>query len=52
MSTIHVIQTVFEFLMVIAFVFGFKYETQIAKWERKQAKKIVNAFKKFKGCRQ
>lgn len=52
MSTNHVIQTIFDFLMIIAIIFGFKYETEIAKWERKQAKKIVNAFKKLKGCNQ
>ena len=52
MSTIHVIETIFNFLGIIAVVLGFKYEPQIAKWERKQAKKIVNAFKKLKGCNQ
>ena len=46
MSTTHVIQTVFEFLMVGVFILGFKYETAIAKWERRQGKKILRMFKK------
>lgn len=47
MSTTHVIQTVFEFLMVGVFILGFKYETAIAKWERRQGRKILKVLKKI-----
>ena len=46
MSTMHAVQTVFEFLMLGAIIVGFKYETAIAKWERKQAKKILSVCKR------
>ena len=45
MSTTHVIQTVFEFLMLIAIILGFIYEPAIARWERKQGEKMLRALK-------
>lgn len=52
MSTTHVIQTVIEFLILIALVIGFIYEPALAKWERKQGEKILKAFNKRKDYRK
>ena len=44
MSTAHLIQTVFEFLLVGALVVGFIYEPAIAEWEQGIAKAIKSRF--------
>lgn len=45
MSTTHAIQTTVEIFLVIAVVIGMFYEPIIAKWERKQAEKVLRALK-------
>ena len=40
MDTTHSIQSIFEIIMIIVFMVGFKYEPSIAKWERKVFKKL------------
>ena len=52
MSTIHVIQTVVELVMVVAVVVGIMYEPALAKWERKQGEKMLRAFNKRKAYRK
>ena len=52
MSTMHGIQTIIEFLLIVFVVVGLIYEPVIAKWERKQGEKILKAFNKRKGYRR
>jgi hypothetical protein len=52
MSTTHVIQIVIEVLIVIALLLGIVYQPAIARWERKQAEKMLKAFKKRKEYRK
>lgn len=51
MSTAHLIQTIIEFLMIAAVIIALIYEPAIAKWERKQGKKMLKAFKHRKDYR-
>ena len=46
MNTTHVIQTIFEVLMVVGVIVAVFYEPAIAEWERKQGEKMLKAFKK------
>ena len=46
MSTSHFFITVVEILITSFLVIGFIYEPIIARWERKQARKVLKAFKK------
>ena len=52
MSTAHVIQTIFEILIVGAIIVGLIYEPVLAKWEQKQGEKMLKAFKKMKEYRK
>jgi hypothetical protein len=52
MSTTHYIQTAIEVLVLIAIIVGFMYEPVLAKWEEKQSKKMLKAFKKMKELRK
>ena len=52
MSTTHLIQTIFEILMVGAIIVGFIYEPILVKWEAKQKEKVLKAFKKRKELRR
>ena len=52
MSTAHAIQTVIEFLVIIAVFVGFVYEPVLAKWEQKQGEKMLKAFNKRKAYRK
>ena len=45
MSTLHIIQTVFEIVMIGLIVLGFIYEPILAKWEDKQKEKVLKALK-------
>ena len=48
MSTVHLIQTIIEFLLLAAIVLGIIYEPALAKWERKQGEKMLKVFNKRK----
>lgn len=52
MSTSHWIATIFELLLIVLIILGFLYEPVIAKWERKQGKKMLRAFKERKRYRR
>ena len=52
MSTPHIIQTIFEVLMIVLIVMGFLYEPSLAQWEQKQGEKMLKAFKKRKEYRK
>ena len=52
MSTTHVIQTVIEFIVIVAVIVGLIYEPVIADWERKQGEKMLKALKKRKEYRK
>lgn len=52
MSTPHVIQTIFEVLLIVAVILCGIYEPVLAKWERKQGEKILKAFNKRKEYRK
>lgn len=52
MSTLHLIQTILEVLIVVAVILGLLYEPIIAEWERKQGEKMLKAFKKRKEYRR
>jgi hypothetical protein len=52
MSTTHIIQTVIEFLMIIAIIVAMVYEPVLVEWEHKQGEKMLKAFKKMKGYRK
>ena len=52
MSTAHVIQTVIEFLLIVAVIVGLMYEPIISEWERKQGEKMLKAFKERKEYRK
>ena len=51
MSIAHLIQTIIEILFVVAIIVGLIYEPVIAKWEKKQAEKMLKAFKHRKDYR-
>lgn len=40
MSTIHLMQTIFEIIMVVTIIVGLIYEPSIAEWEQKVWKKL------------
>lgn len=52
MSTLLWIQTIFELLLLVTLILGFLYEPVIAKWERKQGKRMLRAFKERKRYRR
>lgn len=52
MSVTHYIQTAIEVLLIAAVVVAMVYEPVLAKWEEKQGKKMLKAFKKMKECRK
>ena len=52
MSTVHIIQTVIEILVIVAIIAGFVYEPIIAEWEQKQGEKMLKALKKTKEYRK
>ena len=52
MSTSHWIATIFELLLIVLIILGFLYEPVIAKWEQKQGKKMLRAFKERKRYRR
>ena len=45
MSTAPVIQIAIELIIAGLLIIGFMYEPMIAKWEQKQARKVLRAFK-------
>ena len=52
MSTLHLIQTVLELLVIAALILAFIYEPALAKWEEKKKEKVLKAFndrRKFRG---
>ena len=46
------IQTIIEFLMIVAVVLGFIYEPVLTRWERTQKRKVLTALKKRKEYRK
>lgn len=52
MSTGHLIQTIFEVVVIAAIIVGYFYQPILAKWERKQGEKMLRALKKQKGYRK
>ncbi len=52
MSTTHYIQTAIEVLTIIAIIVAMMYEPVLAKWEEKQGKKMLKAFKKMREYRK
>ena len=52
MSTAHLIQTIIEFLIIVAIIVGLIYEPALAKWEEKKGEKMLKAFKKRKEYRR
>jgi hypothetical protein len=52
MSTLHIIQTIFEILLIAAVIAAVVYEPVLAKWEEKQGEKMLKAFKKMKEYRK
>lgn len=46
------IQTIIEFLLIVAVVLSFIYEPALARWERKQKRKFFKAFDKRKEYRK
>lgn len=53
MSTIHIIQTIAEILLLILLVLCFIYEPMLVKWEEKQKVKVLKALKeKKKGVKE
>lgn len=52
MSTLHLIQTVLELLVIAALILAFIYEPALAKWEEKQKEKVLRAFKERKALRK
>lgn len=52
MSTVHIIQTVIEVVIIALIIVGLIYEPIIAKWEQRQGEKMLKAFKKMRGYRK
>ena len=52
MSTAHLIQTTLELIVVALVIIGFLYEPVLARWERKQGRKMLRAFKKMRQYRK
>lgn len=52
MSTIHIIQTIFEIVLIVAVIFGFVYEPILIAWEDKQKEKVLKAFKERRAHRK
>ena len=55
MSTLHLLQTSLEVLLVAAVLLAIHYEPVLAKWEEKQKRKVLRALKerrKFRGENQ
>ena len=46
MSTAQFFATAIEIIIAFGLVIGFMYEPAIARWEQKQARKVLKAFKK------
>lgn len=45
MSTAHTIQTLFEIGLIALVIVCWVYEPLLARWERKQKRKVLKAFK-------
>lgn len=52
MSTSHFFLIVLEILISGILIIGFFYEPLLARWERKQARKVLRALKKMKEFRK
>lgn len=52
MSTPHIIQTVLEVVVVALLIIGLIYEPILAKWEKRQGKKMLKAFKEMRRYRE
>ena len=52
MSTIHWVQTIFDFVLLGLVILSFIYKPALIKWEEKQSEKMRKAFKKMKECRK
>jgi hypothetical protein len=52
MSALHLIQTIIEIVVIALLVLGFIYEPILAKWEERQKKKVLKAFKERKALRK
>lgn len=51
MSTIYIIQTIVEILLLVLLVLSFIYEPMLIKWEEKQKTKVLKALKEKKSNR-
>ena len=52
MSTPHIIHSIIEILIIIAIIVLMVYEPVLVKWEEKQGKKMLKAFKKMREYRK
>ena len=52
MSTLHLIQTVLELLVIAALILAFIYEPALAKWEEKKKEKVLRTFKERRAFRK
>ena len=52
MSTLHIIQTIFEIGLVALVILGFVYEPVLIAWEDKQKEKVLKALKERKALRK
>lgn len=52
MSALHIMQTVFEFVMIALIILCVIYEPILVKWEEKQKEKILKVFNDRKRYRK
>ena len=52
MSTIHWVQTIFDFVLLGLVILSFIYKPALIKWEEKQSEKMRKAFKKRREYRR
>lgn len=48
MTTLHILQTVLEIVLVGLCIIGFIFEPALADWEEAQKEKVIKAFKERK----
>lgn len=52
MSTVHLIQTLCEVVVIALIIVGLIYEPALVKWEEKQKEKVLRALKERKALRK
>ena len=52
MSTVHLIQTFCEVVVIALIIVGLIYEPALVKWEEKQKEKVLRALKERKALRK